>query len=126
MRKLNLALLAVFISLVVLVMAACHGKVGKLAWAGVYVNVARSEYSVADDTLTLSLLKDGNYSVLRSTGYQSIRDGKLLPKRLQSERFRVVLVASGRELSEPLNGRVYHLDDSGGLLVGQVVYRRVN
>lgn len=112
--------------LAVLLLAACKGIAGHSAWAGVYVNSARSEYSVADDTLTLSLLKDGSYSVVRSTGFCPVRDGKLLAKRYKSERFRVILDASGKLLSEPLNGRIYRLDESGGLLVGQVLYRRVN
>jgi hypothetical protein len=111
--------------LVMLIMAACQGLVQR-SWTGVYVSVARGEYSVAEDTLTLSLEKDGSYSALRSTGFCPVRDGKLLAKRSRSERFTMVLDASGQQLSEPLNGRVYRLDASGGLVVGKVVYRRLN
>jgi len=111
--------------LVVLIMVACHGLV-RGTWAGVYVSTARSEYSVAEDTLTLGLQKDGSYSVLRSTGFCPVRDGKVLPKRFRSEHFTMVFDASGKALTEPLNGRVYTLDDSGGLIVGNVVYRRLN
>jgi hypothetical protein len=112
--------------LAVFLLVACKEVVRHSGWAGVYVNEAKSEYSVANDTLTLSLLKDGSYSVIRSTGFCPARDGKLLAKRFRSERFTMVLDTSGQQLSEPLNGRVYRQDVSGGLVVGKVVYRRLN
>jgi len=113
-------------ALVLFLLAGCSGGFGKVAWEGVYVSHAQSEYSVADDTLKVSLAKDGQYEVVRSTGFCPVRDGKLLPKRFRSEHFTMVLDASGKVLTELLNGRVYSTDSGGGLVVGKVVYRRLN
>lgn len=48
---------------------------------GTYVNVARSEYSIANDTLTISPVENtpGSYLILRNTGFRRIVEGKLLP-----------------------------------------------
>jgi len=107
-------------------LAACKSGSRETAWSGVYVNTARSTYSVAEDTLRIQATADGQYRLTRSTGYRVIRDGVLLPKRFRSESFKVVADADGQELSEPLNARSYRLDATGDLLVGRVVYRRVN
>lgn len=46
---------------------------------GTYVNQARSEYSVANDTLVISPAKntDNIYLITRKTGYRRITDGKV-------------------------------------------------
>ena len=49
---------------------------------GTYINQAQSQYSIASDTLLLirDEHSDNLYQIVRGTGFQRIKDGKLQPK----------------------------------------------
>src|ERR1700733_9841317 len=68
--------------------AACQSKTAKVQSfiGGIYVNHAQSEYGVADDTLTFTHMNGQHYIITRNTGYQAIRNGKLLPKKHKLEK----------------------------------------
>lgn len=110
----------------VLLVAACHSASDKIVSfiPGTYVHSAKGEYSQAQDTPVIKLLSGEAYQIRRRTGFQPIREGKLLPKRY------LVRVLNGnydpqkQVLFETTNGRVFTFDpDKGVMLVSSAVYR---
>ncbi|EHQ27522.1 hypothetical protein [Mucilaginibacter paludis] len=72
----------------VLGLAACHSgnsSSTKDFIPGTYVSQARSEYSIANDTLVIEAGKNTEniYLITRKTGYRRITDGKLQPLQHQ-------------------------------------------
>jgi hypothetical protein len=121
----NLMLMAVLVT----VIAACQSKSARVQQFinGVYVNRNRGELSVADDTLTFTHIDANHYLISRSTGYQAIRAGKLLPKRLKREKLEGTYDPANRVLNETTTGRVFRFDpDKGELLLKQAVYQKIN
>jgi hypothetical protein len=52
--------------------------------AGTYVSQESGEYSISKDTLLiLPTGGDGNYKVIRRSGFQKIREGKLQPEEIK-------------------------------------------
>jgi hypothetical protein len=82
MRKTTFILLAA-----ITVLAACNsgGSAVTNFIPGTYVNQARSEFSVANDTLIITQVKntDNIYLITRKTGYRRITDGKVTPLQHQ-------------------------------------------
>ncbi|HEY9002809.1 MAG TPA: hypothetical protein VIM89_15750 [Mucilaginibacter sp.] len=111
------------------VLAACQSKTAKVQQFidGVYVNQSRSDLSVANDTLTFTHTGAGHYLVTRNTGYQAIREGKLLPKKFERGKFDGIYDPQNRVLNETTTGRVFRFDpDKGELYLKRAVYRKLN
>jgi len=109
--------------------AACQSKSGKVQAfiEGSYVNHAQSEYAIADDTLVFTHTDANHYIITRNTGYQAIRDGKLLPKKFKHGKFDGIYDPQNRVLNETTTGRLFRFDpDKGVLLLNQAVYQKVN
>jgi hypothetical protein len=68
-------------------LAACHSENSNLKdfVPGTYVNQARSDYSVANDTMIIEQGKNTEniYLITRRTGYRRISGGKLQPLQYQ-------------------------------------------
>ncbi|QEM09179.1 hypothetical protein [Mucilaginibacter rubeus] len=108
---------------------ACQSKSGKVQAFidGVYVNRARSEFAIADDTLGFTQADGTHYYITRRTGYQAIRNGKLLPKKFKLEKVEGDYDPNTRLLNETTTGRVFYFDPESGMLrLKQAVYRRIN
>jgi hypothetical protein len=74
----------------VLMLGSC-GRGSGLSIAGTYVSHESGEYSISRDTLLiLPVGGEGNYKVIRRSGFQKIREGKLQPEEIR------VLEYSGR------------------------------
>lgn len=68
---------------VVLMLASC-GRGPDASIAGTYVSHESGEYSISKDTLLiLPSGGDGNYQVIRRSGFQKIREGKLQPEEIK-------------------------------------------
>ncbi|SDH53289.1 hypothetical protein ACQ86K_12920 [Mucilaginibacter sp. P19] len=109
--------------------AACHSKSAKvqLFIDGIYVNHAQSEYSIADDTLVFTHTDNQHYLIKRNTGYQAIRNGKLLSKKHKLEKVEGDYDSATELLNETNTGRVFRFDpDKGILMLKQAVYRKIN
>jgi major membrane immunogen (membrane-anchored lipoprotein) len=109
--------------------AACQSKSTKVQSFidGIYVNHAQSEYAIADDTLTFSHTDVNHYIITRNTGYQAIRDGKLLPKKYKLEKVEGDYDSKTELLNETTTGRVFRFNpDKGILILRQAVYRKIN
>ena len=106
----------------------CKGEASKVQdfIPGTYVNSARSDYSVAYDTLVIRAECELHYRLERRTAYQAVWEGKLLPVRHKAVVYETVFDPAKLELSEPLSGRVFRFDrDKGGVLIHQAVYRKL-
>lgn len=78
-------------AIAVLGLTACHSGSStstKDFIPGTYVSQARSDYSIANDTLVIEPGKNTEniYLITRKTGYRRITDGKLQPLQHQAKR----------------------------------------
>jgi len=109
--------------------AACQSKSARVQSFvdGIYVNHAQGEFAIADDTLTFTHTEDRHYIITRNTGYQAIREGRLLPRKRKLETFEGDFDPSANVLNETTAGRVFHFDPAKGILVlNRAVYRKLN
>lgn len=109
--------------------AACQSNSDKVQAFidGVYVNHAQSASAIADDTLTFSRTDGNHYIITRNTGYQAIRNGKLLPKKHKLEKVEGDYDAKANLLDETTTGRVFRFNpDKRVLALKQAVYRKIN
>ncbi len=94
---------------------------------GIYVNHAQGDYAIADDTITFTYEDERLYIITRNTGYQAIRDGKLIPRKFKRQRYEGRYDPQNRVLNETTTGRVFHFDpEKGVMLLKQAVYRKLN
>jgi hypothetical protein len=109
--------------------AACQSKSAKVKSFidGIYVNHAKSNYGVADDTLMFTHTNDSHYIITRNTGYQAIRNGVTLPKKHKRENAEGDYDSKTNLLNETTTGRVFRFDpEKGVLMLKQAVYRKLN
>ena len=114
-------------ALVATVFAACNNSKNiQSKIAGIYVSSSGSDYSVAEDTLTISQDKDNVFSIIHKTGYRVIREGKLLPKRFKKEQLNAVYDEKLNVLDEITTGRMIIIDSDNRLLkVNKATYRKL-
>jgi uncharacterized lipoprotein YajG len=113
----------------ILLLAACQSKNSQTQdfIPGTYVNAAKGEYAIANDTLTIKQADGNNYQITRRTTYQAIRDGKLLPTHSKVENLNAVWDNGKQELDELITGRVFRFDmGNKSLLINQAVYHKLN
>ena len=111
-----------------LLMAACQSQTSKTQdfIPGTYVNFAKGDYAIANDTLLITQLSDNNYQLIRKTTYQAIRNGKLLPKHHKTDKLVAVYDPQKLELDETTTGRVFRFDpDKHILLIKQASYQKI-
>ena len=111
-----------------LLLAACQSKNSQTQdfIPGTYVNSAKGEYAVANDTLVIRQADGNNYQITRRTGYQAIRHGKLLPKHSKVQILNSVWDSNKQELDEVTTGRIFRFDtDKKLLLINQASYQKL-
>jgi hypothetical protein len=124
MMKATLKIMAACLSL----LAACQnpGKNKQDYIPGTYVKSAKSEYSIADDTLIIQHADGNSYQITQRTTYQAIRDGKLLPKKQLVKHLDASWDDSKQELDETTTGKVYHIDPAKQVLtIKQLTYHKI-
>lgn len=113
----------------ILLLAACQSKNKQTQdfIPGTYVNAAKGEYAIANDTLLIKPIDGNNYQITRRTTYQAIRDGKLLPRHHKEQKLNAVWDSGKQELDETIAGRIFHFDANKRLLlINQAVYHKIN
>ena len=106
--------------------AACTSKNPELS--GVYVNQSQSEYSVASDTLIITVvsLTDKTYSVERRDGFQKIRNGAKLPIQFKQETWHATWDTNQQVLAETEYGRQIRLSpDKQGIMLKNTLFRKI-
>lgn len=110
-------------------LAACQseGDTIKAFIPGIYVKEAKSEYSFACDTLHITSLGGNAFSIEQSTGYQPVRNGKLLNKRFKKEKQTGVYDPQKQVMNENPSGRLFIFNPAGQvLLIGTAKYQKIN
>ena len=94
---------------------------------GIYVSDARGEFALASDTLLFSVGGGDNaYAIERRTGYQLITDGKPGKREWDRETWTGIFDPEKGLVQEIQKGRVIRfVSDSGYLVIGRRVYRKV-
>jgi len=93
---------------------------------GTYVYSATGEYSIAHDTLLISAQPNGIYQILRSSGWQKIRDGKLLAPEYDSAYWLALFDKQKGILQEIDRGKILAFDPKAGTLnLGKRSYRKL-
>lgn len=110
-------------------LAACQneGENIKAFIPGIYVKEAKSEYSVASDTLHITSLGGNAFLIEQSTGYQAIRNGKLLKKKFKKEKQTGVYDPQKQVMNENPSGRLFIFNPAGQVLfIGTAEYQKIN
>jgi hypothetical protein len=105
---------------------ACHSKNPGLS--GIYVNQAKSEYSVASDTLIITAvsLTEKTYSVERHVSFQKIRNGQKEPVEFKQEKWNATWNSDQQVLAETEYGRQIRLSpDKPGVLLKNTLYQQI-
>ena len=93
---------------------------------GTYVNSAGGEFGIASDTLKVELVEGNSYQVLRSTGYNLIRDGKVGQREYGTELWSCAYSAATRTLTELKRGKIISFfPEQKALAVGKRVYKKI-
>ena len=94
---------------------------------GTYVNSAGGEFSIASDTLKIELVEGNNYQILRSTGYNLLRDGKVGARQREAEQWNCAYSTATKNLTELKKGKIITFyPDSSALKIGRRVYQKIN
>jgi hypothetical protein len=111
----------------IFLLAACQSKSSKVQHFidGIYVNHARGDMSIADDTLTFTHTGANHYLVTRRTGYRAIRNGKPLKKKYHEEKLEGTYDPANRVLNETTTGRVFRFDPDKGVLLLKVSLQKI-
>jgi uncharacterized protein YcfL len=119
--------LIISLSIISIILMACN-KNSPTDITGVYVNQAQSNYSVAFDTLTINLITDtkNTYRVESQTGYQKIKDEKLMTKQFKHRMFEAVYDPTKKILSEgDLGIQITYLAEKKSLLIKGSEYKKI-
>jgi len=107
-------------------LAGCISDEVKNFIPGSYVNSAGGEFSVASDTLNISLVEGNNYVVNRRTCFNPIRDGSLGAREFASEQWSCAYDPSTQILTELRKGKVLTFYPKDKVLkVGSRVYQKI-
>jgi hypothetical protein len=107
-------------------LAACNW-VSSEPVVGTYVNHSEGEYSIADDTLSVSEFKEGQWKVERRTGFNLIREGVVARREFETEEWTLVYdehLSAYRQLER---GKIIRYDAEAKVLhIGNREYRKIN
>jgi hypothetical protein len=96
---------------------------------GTYVNQAQSGYSIASDTLLLIREEhaDNLYQIVRGTGFQRIRNGKLQPKEYKVKTLSGIWDEGKQTLQIIPDGSILVFQpDAQTLTVGSAIYHKLH
>jgi hypothetical protein len=95
---------------------------------GTYVNQAQSQYSIASDTLLLirDEHSDNLYQIVRGTGFQRIKEGKLQPKEYKVKTLSGIWDEAKQTLQVTQDGSLLVFQpDAQTLTVGSAIYHKL-
>lgn len=119
-----------WMALLVVTLAACSGSQEGIPEfiPGTYAKFTEGEFSKAWDTLRISLYdaKSNTYVVLRHTGYQTVREGKIQPKQYKREQLRTVYDPSNGQMQDLKSGKLFVFSvEKRTVLMGSAEYQKV-
>lgn len=117
------------LALAIISLSACHNESDTIRAfiPGSYAKEAKSEYSIAFDTLNITPLAGNAFLIEKSTGYQPIRNGKTLNKRFKKQKQTGVYDPQKQVMNETTSGRLFIFNpDKQVLLIGSAEYHKIN
>lgn len=106
---------------------ACNGDSKCSSIIGTYINHAGGTYSVADDTLSVQQMDGNNYTILRRTGFNLIREGKMGKREHETEEWNAIYNFENGTLTETRRGKIMVFQtDPAGLSIGKREYLKIN
>jgi hypothetical protein len=122
MKTLKILIILIF----ALSIIACNSSKGPDI-TGTYVSTYQNEYSTGNDTLFITAynIDGGTYQVERRTGYQKIREGKMLPREFKKVKWTATYDIEKQVLNETEYGRKIYLKEGQKLLFGGTGYQRL-
>jgi hypothetical protein len=118
----------ILIAFVSILFLSCGGKKTETDISGIFVNQAKSEYSIAYDTLIITPVNgvSNRFQIEDRAGYQKIRAGKLLPFEFKQQNWQATWDSEKQLLSEGEMGRQIQYDNQKkSILIKNTEYRRV-
>lgn len=95
------------------------------ALSGPYANRAQSEFSIANDTLSIERAQDDNYLIHRKTGIRMLEEsGEPGKPILEAEEWKAVYDPEEKVMTENKKGRLIRFT-ADGLLLENSPYRRI-
>lgn len=123
---------SIFLLFILAVILSCENATSRFSdnnsVAGTYVKQAKSEFSVADDTLSITPVtgQKNLFSVKRTVSYQRIIKKGARPKESRQETATAIWEPESRQLKEQKYGRLYALSEDGSqLMIGATVYTKL-
>lgn len=113
------------IACTLLITVACNRPQDK-AIAGIYVTQFRNQYSQTNDTLVVTAynLAAHTYQIERHSGFNRIRDGKLLPREFKQQHWVATYREGNMVLEEgDLGRKLYVKPDEQELVMGKTIYQ---
>jgi hypothetical protein len=113
------------IAIALLAIACNHAK--DKAISGVYVVSTKNEYTILTDTLVIEAynLEAGVYQIDKRSGYQLIRNGKILPKQYKQKSWKATFDKEKQALSETAFGKQIYVNTEAGTLSFGATYRKI-
>lgn len=113
------------IAIALLAIACNHAQ--DQAISGVYVVSSKNEYTILSDTLVIEAynLEAGVYQIDKRSGYQLIRDGRILPKQYKQKSWKATFNQDKQLLSETAFGKQIYLNTEAGTLSFGATYHKI-
>lgn len=114
-------------ALLAIVASACSSDKTKNSIAGTYVNSAKSEYSIANDTLIIEAAENNRFLIHRKTGIKLIRNGEVGKEQYEHEEWQAIYDEGSKTLTESKRGKkITPLPEANKLLVERREYKKIN
>ena len=116
----------IFLIAIALMAIACN-HVKDRAISGVYVVDTKNEYTILSDTLVIEAynLEAGVYQIDKRSGYQLIRDGKILPKQYKQKSWKATFDEEKQLLSETAFGKQIYVNTDAGTVSFGATYHKI-
>ena len=109
------------------IVAACSSDKTKNSIEGTYVNSAKSEYSIANDTLVIEAAENNRFLIHRKTGIKLIRNGEIGREQYKQEEWHATYDEGSKTLTESKTGSVLTpLPEAKKLLVERSEFLKIN
>jgi UDP-N-acetylmuramate-alanine ligase len=117
----------IFPALLTIVAVACSSDKTQSFIVGTYVNSAKSEYSIANDTLVIEAAESNRFLIYRKTGITLIRNGEIGKEQHEQEEWQALYDEGSKTLTESKRGkRITPLPEANKLLVERREYTKID
>ncbi|HEY0054913.1 MAG TPA: hypothetical protein VGB63_06115 [Pedobacter sp.] len=109
------------------IVAACSSDKTKSSIEGTYVDSAKSEYSIANDTLIIEAAENNRFLIHRKTGIKLVRNGEIGKKQYEQEEWQATYDEGSKTLTESKRGKkITPLPEANKLLVERREYIKID